>query len=340
MHGVHKVLPNAVARAPRGRHEPVPVPCDPAHHPVARAWRVIAPAGTHIDRADLLRPARTKGEIYRLTLGDGATIIAKRKSRDTLLVERAIYESVLPRLPVRTLRYFGFVHDDEESLAWLFIEDAGDERCSLTRHGGLAARWLGSLHGAAAALDPAPSLPERGPAHYLEHLRAGRQTIVDSFGNPTLGADDPQTLRALISSCDLIESRWGEVQAMCDALPRTLVHGDFVDRNLRLKSDAIVAFDWEVSGWGVPAPDVYEFAVNATPDDLSTYGSAIAEYVRGVDHDELQALLIMGKGFRLLASVDWASRHLVHPWPERGMPALRMYAQPLQEWAATVLAAV
>jgi ATP-binding cassette subfamily B protein len=324
----------------RRRKKYVPVPCDPVDHPVVRAWRTIAPARTLIDRADLLRPAKKKGEIYRLALGDGATsVIAKRRRSDALLVERTIYESVLPRLPSPALRYFGFVGDEDEEFAWLFIEDAGDNPCSIAQYGPFAARWLGTLHGAAAELDVAPSLPERGPDHYLEHLRAARTTILDNFHNPALRTDDRGTLRALVSGCELIESSWSGVEAICDTLPRTLVHGDLVDRNLRLTRGAIVAFDWELSGWGVPAADVYEFAVDATREDLSCYRSTISEYVRGVDADELQALLLVGKGFRLLASVDWASTHLAHPRPEKGMAALHVYEQPLMAWVTALTAA-
>src|SRR3712207_6962269 len=57
---------------------------------------------------------------------------------------------------------------------------SGDEPCSLRQHGSLAARWLGTLHGAAADLDIGPSLPERGPSHYLEHLRDRKSTRLNS----------------------------------------------------------------------------------------------------------------------------------------------------------------
>jgi ATP-binding cassette subfamily B protein len=336
-----RTLPSAPARRPRKKH--VPVPCDPVDHPVVRAWRTIAPPRSGIDRVDRLR-AKKKCEIYRLALGSGGTgVIAKRAPSEILAVERTIYESVLPRLPVPALRYFGFVSDEDERLAWLFIEDAGDDPWSFAEHGPVAARWLGTLHGAAAELDLAPSLPERGPAHYLEHLRAARTTIVEGFDNPALDTDGKATLRALISTSELIESNWSGIEAICADLPRTLVHGDLVARNLRLRRDdagpAIVAFDWECSGFGVPAADTYEFGLGATRDDLSCYRSTMSEYVGGVGEDELRALLLVGTGFRLLASVDWASRHLRHQWPERATETLRCYKRPLSDWGDGLAAA-
>lgn len=321
----------------------VPVPCDPVHHPVAEAWRKIAPPRSRIDRIDRLR-AKKKCEIYRLWLGNsGTSVIAKRAPSEALAPERTIYESVLPRLPPYALSYFGFVGDGDEQFSWLFIEDAGDDPCSLAQHASLAAQWLGTLHGAAAELDLAPSLPERGPAHYIEHLRAAHTTILDNFDNPALRANDRDELRALVSTCELIESCWRGIETICSDLPRTLVHGDLMAKNLRFRRDdggpAIVALDWECSGFGVPAADVYQLAVDATREDLACYRSTISEYVRGVDEDELRALVFVGKGFRLLASVDWATTHLRHPWPERGMATLRCYERPLVEWVQELGAA-
>jgi ATP-binding cassette, subfamily B, bacterial len=334
-------LSRASTRA-RRRPKHMPVPCDSVHHPVAAAWRTIAPAGARIDRVDRLR-AKEKREIYRLSIENGASsVIAKRSRSEALLVERTIYESVLPRLPSPALRFFGFLGEEDGQFAWLFIEDAGDDPCFPAQHGPLAARWLGTLHGAAAQLDLAPSLPQVGPDRYLEHLCAARVTILDNFDNPALGTDDRSTLKAVLSVCDLVESRWRAVEAMCADLPRTLVHGDFVDRNLRLRRDdtgpAIVAFDWECSGFGVPAADVYRFAVDATPASLSYYRSTTSEYTRGGDEDEMRALLHVGKGYQLLASVDWATAYLRHPWVERAMATLRCYERPLREWAEEVAA--
>jgi ATP-binding cassette subfamily B protein len=336
--------PTAAEQARLGRRRVrVPVPCDPVGHPAVEAWRTVATARSRVERVDCLRSGK-KRQIYRLTLADGVTsVIAKRSSSDTVLLERTLYESVLPQLPSPALGYFGFVPDGDEQLAWLFLEDAGDARCSLAEHGRLAARWLGTLHGAAAESELPRSLPQHTPGRYLEHLHGGRKTILDNLGNPKLAADDGATLRALVSACELIESNWAGVESICTSLPRTLVHGDLASRNLRLRRDeggpAIVAFDWEWSGFGLPATDVFQLGVGARAEDLSCYRSTVCDYAPRIDEDELQALVYVGRGFRLLACVDWAATHLPLAQPQKGMAALHEYEQPLREWAEEVAAA-
>jgi ATP-binding cassette, subfamily B, bacterial len=326
--------------APR-RRKHLPVACDPVEHPVVAAWKAVAPAGNRVERVDRLR-AKDKAQVYRLALADGATkVIAKHARSEALLVERTLYADVLPRLPTPALRYFGFVADDEQ-FAWLFIEDAGDDKCSLGRQGPLGARWLGTLHGAAAGLELPPSLPDRGPAHYLEHLRSARTTILGNFDNATLRAERT-LLRQLVATYDRIEANWSGVEAICSDLPNTVVHGDLRARNVRLRRmrdrPAIVAFDWEWSGFGVPAADVYKFALDATSRDLSGYRTTASAYTDGFGKDELQGLVLIGLGFRLLASADWASTHLPYARPEKGLGYLHEYERPLHEWSRAVGAA-
>lgn len=314
----------------------VPVPCDPVDHPVVGAWHSVASPGASIDRVDLLRKKK-KSEAYRLVVANTATsVIAKRGRTEQLLVERTIYETLLPRLALPALRYYGFVGAQDEEFAWLFIEDAGDVPCSLAEHETIAGRWLGALHGGAAALDLPSSLPERGPGHYLEHLRAAREMILGNFDHPALRPGDRGMLRAIVSSCDLIESCWSRVVTICDGLPRTLVHGDLLRKNLRLRRDdkgtAIVAFDWEWSGWAVPAVDIYMLARGATREALLSYHSAISEYTDALDGDQIRSLLLVGNGFRLLSCVNWSSTHLPHAHPETGVAELYALEQPLREW--------
>jgi energy-coupling factor transporter ATP-binding protein EcfA2 len=339
---VAAATPRTAAPARRARG-PVPVSCDPVNHPVAEAWRAVASTRSRIDRVERLK-AKEQRQVYRLTIGDGATsVIAKRARRETTLLERTLYETILPQLPSSTLRYFGFVSDPDEQFAWLFLEDAGDDPCSLADYGPLAAEWLGTLHGAAAEFDLPASLPEHTPGRYLEHLRAARTTIMDNLDNPALDADDRRALHALVSTCELIESSWSGIEDVCTGLRRTLVHGDLAAKNLRIRQDeggpAIVAFDWEWSGFGIPATDVFQFGAGATRTDLDRYRSTISAYSRRVDDDELQALVSVGKGFRLLASLDWATTHLPYARPEEGMAALRFFEQPVREWGDTLAAA-
>jgi hypothetical protein len=100
----------------------------------------------------------------------------------------------------------------------------------------------------------------------------------------------------------------------------------------------ILAFDWEWSGRGVPAADIH-LLVGATRHDLACYRSTICDYVGSLDDDELQALLLVSNGFRLLACADWASTHLPYPRPEYGVETLYLYEQPLRAWAAALASA-
>jgi hypothetical protein len=310
-------------------------------HPVARAWRTLAAPQARIERVDLLRK-KQKGDVYRLAVRDAPTgLIAKRGRSEALHVERTIYESVLPRLRSPALHFFGFVTEDEGDDAWLFIEDGGDEHCSLEQHAALAAQWLADLHGGAASLDLESVLPARGPAQYLDHLRAARTRILEHFYHPALDRHDQATLQAIVTACDLVEGRWSGVEAICDGLPRTLVHGDLASRNLRLLRDeagpALVAFDWEWAGYGVPAADVSLFARGARREDLHRYRAALSKQTRTLDEEEIGLLSFLGNGFLLLASIDWASLDLGYPRPERGMATLGVYEDPLQTWAEALV---
>ena len=70
-------------------------------------------------------------------------------------------------------------NDDDGISCWLFMEDAGNEAYSPldSKHRTMAGRWLGALHASTTLLPPDVPLPDRGPAHYLRHLRSARDTI-------------------------------------------------------------------------------------------------------------------------------------------------------------------
>jgi Ser/Thr protein kinase RdoA (MazF antagonist) len=130
-----------------------------------------------------------------------------------------------------------------------------------------------TLRGGAAA-----RLPDRGPGHYPGHLRSARAAILGNLTNSALSAEDRALLNTIVSQCDALESRWDQVQRTCDRMPRTLVHGDFVVKNVNVRSGpagpAFLAFDWETAGWGVPAPDLVQSLlldrVSSVSPDLPT----------------------------------------------------------------------
>src|SRR5204863_187547 len=127
-------------------------------------------------------------------------------------------------------------------------------------------------------------LPDGGPRRYRGLLQLTCYFVQQQLDNPVLTADDITTLehnrRHL---CDIARD-WDRLEAVCEGAPRTLVHGDFNAKNLRLKSEnghtRVVVFDWEAAGWGVPAADLAQAAqfsrLSASPD-IGTYWSVIRE---------------------------------------------------------------
>src|SRR5688572_22578241 len=127
--------------------------------------RAVVPLKSH-------KPGRKSGT-YRLE-GFEPPVVAKRSRRETAVVEQQVYERVLPATGLPALTFYGGVEDPVDSAyRWLFVEDAGPNRAMETDRT-LVSRCLARLHVASAALVDSDLLPDRGPAHYLEHLRTAR----------------------------------------------------------------------------------------------------------------------------------------------------------------------
>jgi hypothetical protein len=262
----------------------------------------------------------------------GAAVIAKRCPAAPARVERTFYEDILPRLPVPTLRYYGFVEEPGSGFCWFFLEDAGGGPYSplLAEHRALAGRWLGLLH--ASCVAPVACLPDRGPAHYLGHLRSAGEAVRKRLAGPPLPAADVRVLGSIVSGCEVLEARWGQVEKLCDGLPRTCVHGDFKVKSLRVRSGragpALLAFDWENGGWGVPAADLGSSA----DADVAAYRSVVREHWPGLDVQSLERLAHVGRLFRNLAAIDWAAQRLPDEHTEGALVNLRLYASRQADW--------
>ncbi|MBI3941070.1 MAG: aminoglycoside phosphotransferase family protein [Acidobacteria bacterium] len=310
---------------------------DLLEHPAVQAWSTLQP-----ERVEPLGIERLKKEwksrVYRLE-GVGAAgsgVIAKRCKQTTALIERAIYQEILPQSPLPTLRYYGYVEDSDDGFAWLFLEDAGEEEgpTSGSEYRVLAAEWLAALHLAAVPPDLQARLPSRGSNHYLQELRFVRETLA-ALTHPALNAEDRVTIRSILSQCDFLESHWGPMERFHESMPRTVVHGDLIQENVRIRTGqygaAFLPFDWEIAGWGTPAVDLAQFEnesmgseipVNA---DIAAYASAVLGSWPHLDQQDLRQLAALGTIFWLLANIGWQCWNLMDGWVERAMRRIKVY---------------
>jgi hypothetical protein len=287
-------------------------------HPAVKAWNELQPARVEPESLEILQEHK-KAAVYRLIgVGPrGVAVIAKRCLMATARIERTIYEEVLPHLPIPAPHYYGFLEEDD-AFCWLFLEDAGKERLSplIEEHRVLAARWLGLMHASAARVTAAARLPDGGPNRYLEHLKSAREAILNNLTNPALGAGDMVILNNIVAHCDLLESRWCEVEKCCAEAPSTLVHGDFRPKNIYVRTDRagtnFFTVDWETAGWGVPAADLAPSRgrLPVHQIDIAAYWSIVHEHWPHLPLHSVERLALVGRIFRRLAAIYWESRSL------------------------------
>src|SRR5438093_4551370 len=229
------------------------LPANLAEHRAVKAWSQLEPERIEPETIEVLRLTRKKSAVYRMTgvAPNGAAVVAKRCRSTTASVERLIYEQVLSRMSLRALGCYGFVPEPGGEFCWLFLEDAGTHEYSPdnAEHRALAGRWLGAVHHVARLAGLQAQLPDRGLSHYLQRLRSSRATLLERGGNPVLSAADATLLQTVAAQFDLIEAHWAEMEIFSDGVPPTLVHGDFVIRNLRIRpgtnGPALLVYDWE-----------------------------------------------------------------------------------------------
>ena len=149
---------------------------DPADLPAAQAWLKLGHNFAIPEKIECLKE-KSQPMIYRMVgVGpDCSNVIAKRCSPAAAIIEKVIYEDILPRIPFTALRSYRVVDERGENgnkgACWLFMEDAGGEPYSPFRedHRLLASEWLGMLHTTAASI-PAGSESARPWAGMLSPL--------------------------------------------------------------------------------------------------------------------------------------------------------------------------
>jgi len=318
------------------------LPAELLDHHAVHAWRRIKPDSFQPQNIEVLRNRR-KSAVYRLSgVGsDGSAVIAKRCPANVASIERILYETVLPRLPLPVLEYYGFVCEPEGEFAWVFMADAGPHKYSLesAEHRALAGQWLATVHGTVAA-ELEGKLPERGPDQYLQLLRSARAGLLQHADDPGRSADEAALLRKFATYADFIEAHWDDVENCCAKVPRTLVHGDFVIKNLRIQTcrpgPALLVFDWEMAGWGAPATDLAQFVGRCASPDMNAYCATVRPYFPALEPHDVQRLADCGNLLRGIDKIFWISLSMTDPLLQRALPTLGMYEPQL----ATALAAL
>ena len=282
-------------------------------HTAVQAWRRLKPMSVEPEAVEVLH-LKPKTAVYRLIGAgwDGSAVIAKRCRRTTAMVERMIYEECLPGLPIPSLTCYGFLEDPANyEFCWLFLEEASGQKYSpqQAEHRASAGYWLATVHTSCIDQAVVDRLPHRGPGHYLQLLRSARALAVRHLTNPALLPEDVATLRAIASQLDLAESHWDEVEAFCSTIPHTLVHGDFAIKNVGLRAHgtslALLVFDWENGGWGLPAVDLCQFNGHTLSPDLETYSAMREQRGHKLEFWKVRRLSQYGNIFRLLEDIWW-----------------------------------
>jgi hypothetical protein len=292
-------------------------------HPAVKAWREIQPAGTEPETVEVLKESK-KTAAYRLVRAgeDGSHVVAKLCPQETARVERLVYEDLFPQLRLPAIRYYGCAEARGKS-CWLYFEDVGEDRYLRKdeEHRLRAAQWLATMHGSAVRVAAAARLPGRGAGYYFTLLRSSRAVIVRCLGRLPLGPDERASFESLVSQCELLQARWSQLERLCGSLPETVVHGDFVGKNVRVRRDStgallLLPFDWEVAGWGCPAADLAQFAGHSASPEIATYWATARQFWPKLSLRQTLAAANCGRVFRLLMSISWACVGATRMCPE------------------------
>ena len=310
-------------------------------HPAVKVWAAVRMGwGLGAVPVEPLQK-RTKGTVYRL-IGAGPSrsdVVAKRSSRERIAREASAYE-VLAELPVSAVHYYGTVPDAGGEDWWLFVSYAGRDNYSfeLPEHRALAARWLAGLHTSSTAAPPAGRVSDRSPGYYLGQLERGREEILEHVAHPALDRRDVELLETIVRQCEILASRWREVERICALIPPAFVHGDFAPKNIRVADDGaprLLAFDWANGGWGVPAvdlpqPELAPSTYWANPD-LEIYLASVASRWPQLTRNELLANAAVGKMLRSVVCIRLDAVGLATDWPHGAMERMHYYQADMRD---------
>ena len=298
------------------------------------AWTRASQRPQVLEAGEVLKPEHRKSAVFRLCCRSGV-VVAKRSSTESVMQEARIYGEILPSLGLSAPALRGVLRDPSHDHAWIFLEDAGQVELdfSIDRHRVLAAAWLAVCHLNAASLTSVTTLPERTPAYYRRALARSRDQISGSLNHQRLTAGDKSLLLQVSDGLDQLSALWPEMVSSASLRP-TLVHGDFVSKNVRVRSSPgsrdleVMPLDWETAGYGPPFVDLQHI-------DVADYCA-----VMGMGSDcraEVERAKVVGRSFRIIMEILWASNSLKTEWPDR---AMRDYFPTYLRWLTKAVAQV
>ncbi len=287
-------------------------------------WADVEPAGMPPQSVETLKPPHRKSAVLRLVGAgpDGESVVAKRAVSHSIEVEARVYRDVLAHLPVAATRLLGTVPEGDRS--WLFLEDAGEVPfdSKLAEHRRLASVWMARVHGGARQLAGVSELPDRGPGHYRELLRAVEELLGETLGNPALSAEEVAVVAGVLAACDSIESSWPRLATTLAEGPSTIVFGGFSRKNARVRASAegpvLMPFDFESAGYGCPAIDL------VYPDG-DAYVEAARGWWSGLDRGEFDRLRGVGRALGGLKAIPGERKVLLGSSPSKAVAKLRWY---------------
>lgn len=255
----------------------------------------------------------------------GSGIVAKWCPRADGELEAFIYTEALNRLPMESIRCYGFIDEGPGDYGWLFLEDVGITQVADKGESFPMAfsHWLALLHSSASILPVRGRLPERGPAWYLESLRAARLGLCQSLRQQNWSDSGRAAAERMLVCFEVLERNWHLVEERCDGLPWTLVHCDLQPKNILTRHTpsgiAFLPLDWEDAGWGAPASDLAEI-------DAASYWSTARRTWAGIELRRVEEQVRCGALFKILLAIGWEMVRLAAGSEERATRRLRIYA--------------
>lgn len=283
-------------------------------HAAVAAWAELGFNG-HPSSVERLPTLKGKGSlVYRLCgIGNSQkSVIAKYAPRESILTERFAYQDVLPRVPVTRLQCYGFL-EANDGHCWLFLEDACGEQFSEFRreHVALASEWVGMMHATTAREHLGSHLPTHGSDYYLHFILETRRIVSETLKCRTLSVEDVSLLERLLYHCDELELRWAEMWSYCEALPKCLLHGDLINKNIRVRNVdgrlVLYVIDWEAASWSAPTEDIAGL-------DMEIYFPIVRETWPSLDLETVRRAADIGSVLKYAAWMEGYSAGFLHPY--------------------------